>query len=69
MQEPTIKIQKQRDLHNTRPVYVAADVHMKLKQLSSDTHIPIARIIDRMLRHGIKYVEVIDIAEDEDGDE
>ena len=67
-EEPTIKLHKQRDLHNTRPVYVAADVHGALKQLSKDTQIPIARIIDKMLMHGLQYLEVIDLSDDEGGD-
>lgn len=58
-EEPTIKLQKQRDLRNTRPIYVAADVHGALKMLSHDTNIPMARIIDKILVHGLEYIEVI----------
>lgn len=58
-EEPTIELQKQRDLHNTRPIYVAADVHGALKMLSHDTNIPMARIIDKILVHGLEYIEVI----------
>lgn len=67
-EEPTIKLQKQRDLHNTRPVYVAADVHSALKTLSHDTNIPMARIIDKLLVHGLEYIEVIGLDGSEGSD-
>lgn len=46
-------------------MYISIDFHKQIKDLSKLTGVLMAQIIDKLIRHGLKYVELIDM---DDGD-
>lgn len=67
IEEPTIKLKKQQvKQHYFKPCYIDSDVHAKIKDLSKETHISMAQIIDKFLRHGLKYVEIVEADNEKD---
>lgn len=63
--QPKLIIEKNRKPKgNLKLVYLHEDVHSSLKQLSQETNIPMAQLIDRMLIYALKYTEVQDLQDD-----
>lgn len=60
--QPKLIIEKNRKPKgNLKLVYLHEDVHSSLKQLSQETNIPMAQLIDRMLIYALKYTEIQDL--------
>ena len=61
MDKPKLTIQKQHNpSRGFKPCYIDTDVHAKIKDLSAETNVSMARIIDKFLRYGLKHVEITD---------
>ena len=64
--QPKLIIQKDRKPNgNLKLIYIHDDVHSSLKQLSQETNISMAKLIDKMLIYALKYTEVQDLQDDD----
>lgn len=64
MTKPKLTIQKRHESKGYKPCYIDAELHSKIKDLSNETHVPLAQIIDKFIRYGLKYVEIVEPPED-----
>lgn len=69
MTKPKLTIEKRRTSTGYKPCYIDADVHSKIKDLSEETNVPISRIIDKFIRYGLKYVEIVNPSDDSNLDD
>lgn len=60
MERPKLIIEKQHQSHGFKPCYIDAELHQRIKDLSNEIHVSMARIIAKFLWYGLKYVEIID---------
>ena len=65
MYKPKLIIEKQHESHGFKPCYIDAELHAKIKDLSKETHVSMARIIMKFLWYGLKHVEIVDPTDEE----
>lgn len=60
MDKQKLIIEKQHQSKGFKPCYIDADLHQRIKDLSNETHVSMARIIAKFLWYGLKHVEIVD---------
>lgn len=60
MNKPKLIIEKQHQSRGIKPCFIDAELHQRIKDLSNETNVPMARIIDKFLWYGFKHVEIVD---------
>lgn len=61
MQEPKIVIEKEyANEGGVKPIFVPADVHALVKSVSKESGVSMSKITVRLIKHGLKYIELVD---------
>lgn len=61
MVEPKIIIEKEHATKDgLKPIFLPADVHGMVKEVSQESGVSMSRIVTRLIKHGLKYVEIVD---------
>lgn len=61
MAEPKIIIEKEYTTkEGLKPIFLPADVHAMVKEVSKQSGVSMSRITVRLIKHGLKYVEIVE---------
>lgn len=63
-----VVIHKGRKAQGYAPVFVSIESHTKVKQVSTDTRIPMKDVLEAFIDFGLDHLEIIDSDKDSDLD-
>lgn len=61
---PKLTLEKEKPNKATLPFFVGIDIHSQIKELSSETGIPMRRLVEKMLTFSLANVEIVDMNEE-----